>query len=269
MLDREYITPQNTNLFCNTNEHLLKQPAKAIVLEFPGLGGSSCIGGLIDRGEYNILHAAPLAENGVVLAYGFPGPWSWMNPGAVRYTDLLVDALREKHGLDENSPLVVMGGSMGGLGALIYTASSRHKVTACCAGCPCVDVERSFSVHPDFPRTYLSAAATVDAPIEEALRRFSPMHRISDMPDIPYHIMLDMEDEVFFEKDTDEYVAALRSRVSNVTYHKLHGCTHGQFTKEERCYFEAFLLKYAANVPPVHPDAEYFRQWSVEAETDK
>ena len=141
MTDRDYITPQNISLFCNSNEHLLKQPARGIVLEFPGLGGSSCVGGHIDRGEYNILHAAPLAENGVILAYGFPGPWSWMNPGAVRYMDLLVDALREKHGLDESSPLVVTGGSMGGLGALIYTASSRHKVTACCAACPCVDVE--------------------------------------------------------------------------------------------------------------------------------
>ena len=37
MRDSDYITPQNTELFCNTNESLLQQPVRAIVLEFPGL----------------------------------------------------------------------------------------------------------------------------------------------------------------------------------------------------------------------------------------
>ena len=49
MRDSDYITPQNTELFCNTNESLLQQPVRAIVLEFPGLGGGSCIGGSMDR----------------------------------------------------------------------------------------------------------------------------------------------------------------------------------------------------------------------------
>ena len=264
MRDSDYITPQNTELFCNPNESLLQQPVRAIVLEFPGLGGGSCIGGSMDRGDYTILHAPALALHGVLLAYPFPGPWSWMNPGAVRYADLLVDALRAKHGLDENSPLVVTGGSMGGLGALIYTAASRHKVTACCAACPCVDVPKALAVKPDFPRTYLSAAMSIDAPLEEALRQFSPIHRVQELPDIPYHIMQDLDDELFFEPDTDAFVAALRTRAAAVSYHKLPGCKHGEFTPEERCFFEAFLLKHAAGAPPVNPDPAHFTPWSVQ-----
>lgn len=264
MRDNEYITPQNVELFCNTNAALLQQPVRAIVLELPGLDGGSCIGGSMVRGEYTILHAAPLAAHGVLLAYAFPGPWSWMNPGAVRTTDLLVDALREKYSLDENSPLVVTGGSMGGLGALIYTAASRHRVTACCAACPCTDVPKALAVNPDFPRTFLAAAATIDAPLEEALKRFSPIHRVGEMPDIPYHIMLDLADEVFFEPECDAFVTALRTRARDVSYHKLAGCKHGEFTPEERCFFEAFLLKHAAGVPPVNPDPAHFAPWSVQ-----
>ena len=59
-------------------------------------------------------------------------------------------------------------------------------------------------------------------------------------------------------------MAALRTRAAAVSYHKLPGCKHGEFTPEERCFFEAFLLKHAAGAPPVHPDAAYFAPWSVQ-----
>lgn len=263
MQDRAYITPQNLDWYCNTNEKLLKRPVRGIVLEFPGLGGGSCIGGSTDRGDYTILHAAPLGEAGVLLTYAFPGPWSWMNPGAVRTTDLLVDALREKYGPAEDSPLVVTGGSMGGLGALVYTARSRHRVTACCAACPCVDVPKAFAAHPDFPRTFLSAAAGMDLPLEQALEFLSPLSHVDEMPDIPYHLMCDLADEVFFEPEFDAFAAALRARAQQVTCHKLPGCRHGEFTPEERCAFEAFYLRHAAGVPPIHPDPAHFEPWSV------
>lgn len=263
MRDNDFITPQNAELFCNTNAALLQKPVRAIVLEFPGLGGGSCIGGSMERGDYTILHAAPLAAEGVLLAYTFPGPWNWMNPGAVRYTDLLVDALREKYGLAADSPLVAVGGSMGGLGALMYTVNSRHTVTACAAACPCIDVPRAYAAKPDYPRTFLSAVCTMELPLEEGLRRISPLHNTERFPDIPYLLMCDLADEVFHEPEFDAFAAALRKRAADVTCHKLPGCRHGEFTPEERRDFEAFLLKHAAGVPPVHPDAAHFEPWSV------
>lgn len=42
-------------------------------------------------------------------------------------------------------------------------------------------------------------------PLEEALKLISPVHRISEMPDIPYLICGDTEDEVFFIDGMEEF----------------------------------------------------------------
>ncbi len=64
------------------------------MLEFPGLGGGSCMGGVPDISPYGHLLAPYLAEHGILLFYTFPGPWSWMNKSAVRVIDATVDAIR-------------------------------------------------------------------------------------------------------------------------------------------------------------------------------
>ncbi len=96
---------------------------------------------------YNTPFARECAAKGIVLAYTFPGPWSWMNTGAVRMTDLMVDAFMDRYGWqsEDDFSLVAIGGSMGGSGALIYAADSRHTVDACAAHCPCYDVKECFS----------------------------------------------------------------------------------------------------------------------------
>ena len=42
--------------------------------------------------------------------------------------DAVVDAVAEKYGLKNNFPLAVCGGSMGGVGALMYAADSKRAV---------------------------------------------------------------------------------------------------------------------------------------------
>ena len=121
--DRRFIHPDTLPYYCNTNAHLLTTTPRAFVLEFPGLGGGSCLGGCMEQGPYNSPLAGFLAEQGILLVYTFPGPWSWMSRGAVRMINALVDALREAYGFTSDTPWAVMGGSMGGTGALIYAAS--------------------------------------------------------------------------------------------------------------------------------------------------
>ena len=105
-------------------------------------------------GTYDNAFTRRCAENGLVAAYMFPGPWSWMNRGAVRVTDLVIDAIADRFGLEEGKyTLVVMGGSMGGYGALMFSVGTRHKVTACLAHCPCCDPLNSFAVHSGFGLT--------------------------------------------------------------------------------------------------------------------
>ncbi len=241
--DRDFIHPETLSLYANTNAHLLARPPRAYVLEFPGLGGGSCMGGTADVSAYGHLLAPYLAERDILLAYVHHGPWSWMNRSAVRYVDAVVEAIRAAYRFTDETPWAVMGGSMGGLGALIYTASGRHTPHACLSVCPCVDVPACCACVPDIPRTLFCAVADLDMPISEGLKTISPRHRIADMPAIPYHIVCDCADALFPEALTDAYVADLRAQGHSVTYHRLDGCTHGAITEEEWGCIRNFLCR--------------------------
>lgn len=244
--DRRFISPDTLDQYCNTNAHLLNAPPTAFVLEFPGLGGGSCLGGSMDIAPYNGPLSGFFAEHGILQAYVFPGPWSWMNRGAVRMVNAVTDAIREKFNLAEDAPWAVMGGSMGGTGALIYTASHNgnpaYTPTACLAHCPCVDVLDRVCCAPDVPRSFFRAVADYEMPIEDALKTLSPLCRLDDMPAIPYHIINDLADELFPFEQMDGYVEMLRGCGRDVSYHRLENCRHGELTGEEWEAIRAFLL---------------------------
>ena len=242
--DRNIITPDTLSFYCNTNEALLSLPVRGFILEFPGLGGGSCMGGVMDPAEYGHGYAATLAKEGILVAYTFPGPWSWMNRGAVRYCELVADAIREKYSLDEQTPWIVTGGSMGGLGALIFSAEAKKKPTACVAVCPCVDVPYCFDTHGRFRRTLFRAVADYEGDIRENLLTLSPVHRMADMPRIPYFLINDCADELFPEAQMDEYVEKMRARGHHVDYDRLIGCVHGEITSEAWEHILAFFRKH-------------------------
>ena len=73
----------------------------------------------------------------------------------------------------------------------------------------------------------------IEMPITEALKTLSPVHRVEDMPHIPYHIINDLADELFPPEQMDAYVEALRGKGHTVTYHRLPNCRHGELTGEE------------------------------------
>ena len=245
--DERYIHPETLEYYCNTNGWALHTPVRGFVIEFPGLGGGSCLGGDLTKADYTGELALALAQQGILLAYMFMGPWSWMNKGAVRITNAVVKAIKAKYALSDEVPYVVMGGSMGGLGALLYTAGAATMPTACLSVCPCVNVPDRFTAHPEFPRTFVRAVADYELSIEEGLKTISPIHRLEEMPDIPYFLINDCDDEVFPEAQLDEYVFELRKRVSSVEYEKLIGCKHGELTSSAREQIYRFLVKYAGS----------------------
>ena len=233
--DSHYINTENYLLFCNTNEQDLKLPLKGIVVEFPGLGGGSCLGGgLMDLRPYDGdgRLTSDKSNNGILIAYLFPGPWSWGNKGAVRYADAVVSALAKKYNLEEGFPLVACGGSMGSVGALMYAAESKFSVCACAIACPITDVEGFISSEAGVPRTIISAAAGYDMPLQEAIHSFSPIHRVKDMPAISYYISSDGNDLQFAYAQCDEFIEKLRAGGADVEYHEQPGLDHGGFTPE-------------------------------------
>ena len=248
--DKEYINQDTLSYYCVSNELFIKPETKVtgIVLEFPGLGGHSCLGGNMDNMfAYSSDFAKNCARKGIVLAYTFPGPWSWMNKGAVRVIDLIVDAYMDKYGWEkeEDFTLAVMGGSMGGQGALIYTIDSRHVVDACVSHCPCYDVLACFENQQSFPRAFISAVNAYDMPLEEALKQISPAHRIDEMPKIPYIITGDELDDCFPIQGTEEFADKMKDAGLDVQYMFLEGQGHGGLSSEDRTAIEQFIFKYS------------------------
>lgn len=243
MKDREFISAGNYHCFCNTNEAYVTKPIRAVALEFPGLDGNSCLGGQMDAPEYATPYAKQLGADGILLIYTCPGPWSWMNRGAVRICDLIEDAVIDRYGLPADIPTVVTGGSMGGLGALIFSVHSRHNIAACAAACPCYDVLKDLGARSSFPRTFLSAVAAYDMPLEDALKTISPLHQLEHLPKIPYYIVGDGEDECFPIDGMDDFVAKMKEAGHDVDYRRLPGLGHGAFTPEARDGLTAFVRR--------------------------
>ena len=170
-----------------------------------------------------------------------------MNKGAVRVTDLAVNAFMQKYGWasDGDFPLVVMGGSMGGQSALIYSIDSAHRVSACVAHCPCYDIFDCFDALESFPRTFVSAVNAYDMPLEEALKSISPNCRIDELPDIPYLITADEYDELIPVNGLEKYVEQVKNAGRSVTYMRLAGQPHGGISPEDRARMDEFVLKYS------------------------
>ena len=240
------INIKTLNFYARTNEKLLKGPVRAIILEFPGLDGGSCLGGVNGTGDYTGNYAAECGEQGALLCYCFTGPWSWMNAGAVKITDAIVDVIFDKYSLPENTAIVSTGGSMGGQGALIYSCSAKRTPTACAANGPACDVITAYDAHPDFPRTFYRAVAEYDMNFIDALKSISPFHRISDMPFIPYYIIHCGADEVLPpEKHSDIFVAKMRSLGHDVIYVEEPERHHCDITPSSRAAFNAFIYEQA------------------------
>ncbi len=231
--DNKYINRDTYLQYANTNEEHLILPLRGVVLELPGLGGGSCLGGSQEIGSYDTEHAKDFGRNGILLAYLFPGPWSWGNKGAVRMGDAVLDAICDKYGVTDLH-LGVCGGSMGGHGALLFAADSRHTPRVVAVACPGVDATVQLDCRADITRSYISAVTCYDMELEQALRIISPVHRIADMPRAKYYICSDGGDVLFPEQFCNDYVQKLRDAGHDVTYDRQPGLGHGDFLPEVR-----------------------------------
>ena len=243
--DSKYINKNTITLYANTNEEFLKTPVKGVIVELPGLGGGSCLGGGIERCSYEADFAIECGEKGVLVAYMFPGPWSWGNRGVARMTDAVVRAVADKYSLGDDFPLCVCGGSMGGEGAFNFVCDSNLKITACASACPASDVSECMETCDDHPRTVISAIASYDMPLDEAIDSISPIKRVSEFTNIPYYVCSDGVDYYCPSETCDKLVDMMRERGLNVIYRQQPGRLHGEFTPEVWKEIHEFLLDYA------------------------
>lgn len=198
------ITYENLRSFAYSNDRLIKAEVKGIVVNFPGLGGMPMFN--TDSGE-----AREFAEKGIIYVTVYYNPWSWMNRQAVAYTDEVISVLCRKYGLGEDAKIVSVGGSMGGLAALVYCAYAKITPCACVANCPVCDLPYHFTERPDLPRTIYSAFGEYACDLQTAMRSCSPLHLAEKMPDISYTVFHCTHDRaVNMEKHSVPFVEAMK-----------------------------------------------------------
>lgn len=192
-----------------------------IVVTFHGLG----FGGLKGGPGYE---EQEWADSGALVVFPYYGPWSWMNRSARAFVDRLVASLYHHFKLKSDIPLIIAGGSMGGLSALIYTRYSPHRIAACLAMYPVCDLEYHFTERPDLPATIRFAFRDYPGDFSQALVENSPLKQAANMPDIPYRLIHgDKDQAVNKAKHSDRFVAEMRKHNKQVDYLEVPGMTHG------------------------------------------
>lgn len=236
---RACINKDTLNYFARTNEKMITGPIRGVVLEFPGLGGGSCMGGQSEVGEYTAPYGLRCANENILLAYVFTGPWSWMNDNAVKIADAVVEAIWDRYQLPEDLPLISTGGSMGGCGALLYSRYAKKTPTACAANGPGCDMRQLYKSHCNFTSTIFNAVAHYECSFEEALSSLSAIDQVDYMPRIPYYIVhTTMDDVIPIEKHSDILVEKLRERGHDVFYSVVPDRAHCDLPQKD---WDAFI----------------------------
>lgn len=198
------ITYETIRNFAYVNDKVCRKPIRGIVVYFCGLGNKDMLDDDTNEGIY-------YGEEGVLYIHPYNNPWSWMNSQAVAYTDEILDVVFAHFDLPDNTPVVSMGQSMGGLASLVYTRYAKHTPVGCIANCPVCDLVYHFTERPDLPRTIYSALWYENEDIGEAMKKYSPLHLAPTMPNAKYYIFhCDRDKSVNLALHSEKFVEAMK-----------------------------------------------------------
>lgn len=234
------ITSENIRSFAYVNDGVCTRPVKGVAIDFMGLGGMSMYDKETPRGER-------LGAQGILYVVPYLNPWAWMNPHGIKTADEIIDAVKAMCGA-QTAPVISVGGSMGGLSALIYSRYSRHKPVGCVANCPVCDLPYHYTERPDLPRTLYSAFGDMDEEtLDAAMEKFSPLHlaQKGDMPHISYAIFHCEKDmAVNKQKHSDRFVEAMNG-FCPVEYHAVPDRGHCDLPDDVVAEYEKTIADFA------------------------
>ena len=216
------------------NERYLKDGVKGIkklAVEFPGFDGNSCLSGNFNNAELSNGFAKALGDADILLIYVFTGPWNWMRDVSVRTVDDIIASVMEKYGLSKDIPIVLTGGSMGGLGALMYATGGKYKAISCAVSCPVCDLFAVSKFSHFFAASVYFACAHYDCEYSSAVRSLSPLYRVSDFPKIRYFILwCDSDDVILPNENAIPLIDKMTAAGLDVETLKLEGRGHCDHT---------------------------------------
>jgi pimeloyl-ACP methyl ester carboxylesterase len=194
-----------------SEEYLPEGGARAVILDFPGLGGMAM------RSSLDIPDVKT-AHKGALFVYPYVNPWNWMNDRTVKFADRILDIVIKKYKTGKKCPLAVRGGSMGGYSALAYSMFTKHKLSAVIASCPVTDLFFHRTERPDLPRTIHDAMDSYDD-ISAALKSRSPNYHPEKLQDCAYFIMHGILDKAVGKAaHSDKLVRLMRKKGMDITY---------------------------------------------------
>lgn len=236
---KNIITYENLRSFAYSNDKLINGKIKGVAIDFFGLGCQAMYNSEDTKlGKY-------LAENNILFFVPYSNPWGWMNKQEINLTDLIMDVLFEKYGLDENTPIVSTGGSMGGLCSLVYPYYAKRTPIAVVSNCPVCDLVFHFTERVDLPRTIYSAFWDEEGERDEVLARYSPFHLAKNMPKIKYTLFhCDKDGAVNIEKHSEKFVNEMKKYGYDVTYHIVNDRDHCDLGEEATDLYYKAIVDY-------------------------
>ena len=235
------INSQNLRSFAYTNEGLIKGKIKGVVLDFFGLGGMAMFKEDTGTGIF-------YAERDVLFVLPYSNPWGWMNKDEVALTDEILDVLFEKYGLDDSTPVISTGGSMGGLACIVYTKYAKRTPIGCIANCPVCDLVYHFTEREDLPRTIYSAFFHYEGSFEDALKSASPLHLAPSLPKETKYVIFHCEkdDAVNIDKHSVRFVDEL-SKTRDIEFIRVPDKGHCALSEENVKRYREFALSFIEN----------------------
>ena len=197
-----YIEKENLSDYAFLNLDTLTLPLKGICV---------CFHGYTDATTYDKSPriAELLGKMGIAYVFPYYSVWAWMSKNSMEFNEQVLDAVYDMLGADEDIPLIITGGSMGGLTALNYLVSGKRPAAACALNCPVTDMHGFFEDVPTARRAILSAHIEKQGELADVLKEYSPVHFAHRLPNIPYYLVYGEKDPYFTENHMPPMLAKM------------------------------------------------------------
>ncbi len=238
-----FINPDNISDYAFVNMDALTFPVKAVCVDFHGYTD----GRMLTESDAK---AKLFGEKGIAWVFPYYSVWAWMSKSSQEFNEQVLDAVYQKLQLSDSVPLIITGGSMGGLTALCYQVYGKRKAVACAANCPVTDVGVFFRDFDHARRAILSAHILDERPLEAVMEEYSPVKFVDKLPQIPYLLVYGEKDTVITERFMPQFVGAMKEAGHNVTHILQKDMVHCDLSSHKEA-FDAwcnFIISQADNV---------------------
>ncbi len=215
----KYINASNLSDYAFVNEDTLARPLRAVCVCFHGYSDATTY-------EKSPTIARILGEQGIAWVFPYYSVWAWMSRNSREFNEQVLDAAYDRLGADESIPLIVSGGSMGGMTALNYLVYGKRTAIGCALNCAVTDLNRLFTDSPFFRKSILSAHITEEGPLDAVLSRYSPVAFAASLPSIPYYLVYGDADPYFYQTQMPLMVERLEHFGRDYTLLTVPGMAH-------------------------------------------